>query len=76
MLTNWLAETHSSIPLYATHNVGVGGFVVRETNGIQEALVVKEKNGQIKNIWKFPGGMSEPGELSSITMEIKSLLLQ
>jgi len=60
MLTSWLdPTTKSTLPNYATHYVGVGGFVV---NGNDEVLVVQEKNGRITGIWKLPGGMVEPGE--------------
>jgi hypothetical protein len=40
MLSLWLsAATENKIPDYATHTVGVGGFVLNEQN---EVLVVKE----------------------------------
>lgn len=62
MLISWIPKNEpNSIPDYATHTVGVGGFIVRENEGKKEALVVKEKKGMITDIWKFPGGMKEPG---------------
>jgi len=60
MLTTWLPETSpNTLPKYASHYVGVGGFVVNDKN---EVLVVTEKNGPIRHFWKIPGGMIEPGE--------------
>jgi len=59
MLTNWLSEEKSTLPEYATHFVGVGGFVV---NDKREVLVVQEKSGPVRNIWKIPGGMVDPKE--------------
>eukprot|EP01097_Dermamoeba_algensis_P006904 TRINITY_DN430_c0_g1_i2.p1 TRINITY_DN430_c0_g1~~TRINITY_DN430_c0_g1_i2.p1 ORF type:complete len:179 (-),score=38.28 TRINITY_DN430_c0_g1_i2:49-585(-) len=59
MCTKWLANTHSKLPNFASTFLGVGGFVVNDKN---EVLMVKEKNGPIKNIWKLPGGAVDPGE--------------
>ncbi|KAI1888231.1 hypothetical protein AGOR_G00182900 [Albula goreensis] len=58
-LSLWLGEGESRLPLYATHQVGVAGAVLDETNG--KVLVVQDKN-KTKNAWKFPGGLSDPGE--------------
>ena len=50
----------SKLPDYATYTVGVGGFVYDPATN--KVLVVKEKTGPIKNIWKLPGGSVEAGE--------------
>ncbi|KAM4621934.1 nucleoside diphosphate-linked moiety X motif 6 [Polymixia lowei] len=59
VLTVWLGEGESRLPGFATHQVGVAGAVVNESNG--KVLVVQDKN-KTKNAWKFPGGLSDPGE--------------
>mmetsp|Transcript_4415 Transcript_4415/g.6616 ORF Transcript_4415/g.6616 Transcript_4415/m.6616 type:complete len:201 (-) Transcript_4415:40-642(-) len=56
----------STLPAYAHHGVGVGGFVVNDENKI---LVVQEKNGPITNIWKLPGGMVDQGEPIATAVE-------
>ncbi|XP_051013036.1 nucleoside diphosphate-linked moiety X motif 6 [Acomys russatus] len=58
-LTLWLGEGPSRLPLYATHQVGVAGAVFDD--GTRKVLVVQDRN-KLKNMWKFPGGLSEPGE--------------
>ncbi|XP_055014958.1 nucleoside diphosphate-linked moiety X motif 6 isoform X2 [Boleophthalmus pectinirostris] len=55
----WLREGESRLPGFATHQVGVAGAVVDESNG--KVLVVQDRN-KTKNAWKFPGGLSDPGE--------------
>eukprot|EP00906_Rhabdomonas_costata_P005214 RCo007841 len=58
MLTKWiLPGKPSTLPGYASHFIGVGGFVV---NSKAEVLVVQEK--QYGKHWKLPGGLVEPGE--------------
>ncbi|XP_029917658.1 nucleoside diphosphate-linked moiety X motif 6 [Myripristis murdjan] len=59
VLALWLGEGESRLPGFATHQVGVAGAVVDESNG--NVLVVQDKN-KTKNAWKFPGGLSDPGE--------------
>ncbi|KAG7271462.1 hypothetical protein CRUP_016364 [Coryphaenoides rupestris] len=59
VLALWLAPGPSRLPAYATHQIGVAGAVVDESNG--KVLVVQDKN-KTKNAWKFPGGLSELGE--------------
>ena len=53
MMTLWLPEGSSTLPLFASHYVGVGAVVINAKN---EILVVKEANGPITSIWKvrFP----------------------
>uniref|UniRef100_A0A8D2NN96 Nucleoside diphosphate-linked moiety X motif 6 n=1 Tax=Zosterops lateralis melanops TaxID=1220523 RepID=A0A8D2NN96_ZOSLA len=58
-LTLWLAEGPSRLPGFATHQLGVAGAVLDESTG--KVLVVQDRNKTI-NAWKFPGGLSNPGE--------------
>nr|XP_004667062.2 nucleoside diphosphate-linked moiety X motif 6 isoform X1 [Jaculus jaculus] len=58
-LTLWLGEGPSRLPGYATHQVGVAGAVFDEST--RKILVVQDQD-KLKNMWKFPGGLSEPGE--------------
>uniref|UniRef100_A0A1A7WLB7 Nucleoside diphosphate-linked moiety X motif 6 n=2 Tax=Iconisemion striatum TaxID=60296 RepID=A0A1A7WLB7_9TELE len=64
MLALWLGEGESRLPGFATHQVGVAGAVVDESSG--KVLVVQDKN-KTKNAWKFPGGLSDPGENIGVT---------
>ncbi|XP_044158141.1 nucleoside diphosphate-linked moiety X motif 6 isoform X2 [Bufo gargarizans] len=58
-LTLWLKDGPSKLPGYATHQVGVAGAVLDEASG--KVLVVQDRNKTL-NAWKFPGGLSDPGE--------------
>ncbi|KAL1777710.1 nucleoside diphosphate-linked moiety X motif 6 isoform X1 [Sigmodon hispidus] len=58
-LTLWLGEGASRLPGYATHQVGVAGAVFDDST--RKVLVVQDRN-KLKNMWKFPGALSEPGE--------------
>ncbi|XP_030334066.1 nucleoside diphosphate-linked moiety X motif 6 [Strigops habroptila] len=58
-LTLWLGEGPSRLPGYATHQLGVAGAVLDESTG--KVLVVQDRN-KTTNAWKFPGGLSNPGE--------------
>ncbi|XP_065693859.2 nucleoside diphosphate-linked moiety X motif 6 [Patagioenas fasciata] len=58
-LTLWLGEGPSRLPGFATHQLGVAGAVLDESTG--KVLVVQDRNKTI-NAWKFPGGLSNPGE--------------
>ncbi|XP_061441131.1 nucleoside diphosphate-linked moiety X motif 6 [Rhineura floridana] len=58
-LTLWLAEGCSRLPSYSTHQLGVAGAVLDTHTG--KVLVVQDRN-KTTNVWKFPGGLSEPGE--------------
>ncbi|XP_041653108.1 nucleoside diphosphate-linked moiety X motif 6 [Cheilinus undulatus] len=64
VLALWLGEGESRLPGFATHQVGVAGAVVDESNG--KVLVVQDRN-KTKNAWKFPGGLSDPGENIGVT---------
>ncbi|XP_053505926.1 nucleoside diphosphate-linked moiety X motif 6 isoform X2 [Ictalurus furcatus] len=59
VLSLWMGDGESRLPNYATHQVGVAGAVVNQSNG--KVLVVQDKN-RAKNMWKFPGGLSNPSE--------------
>ncbi|XVF51815.1 hypothetical protein PTKIN_Ptkin04bG0214700 [Pterospermum kingtungense] len=55
MLTYWLPEGPSMLPGNASHQVGVGGFVINDKN---EVLVVQEKYcaPEFEGLWKIPTG--------------------
>ncbi|XP_077087028.1 nucleoside diphosphate-linked moiety X motif 6 [Siphateles boraxobius] len=59
VLSLWVGPGESRLPAFATHQVGVAGAVVDESNG--KVLVVQDKN-KTTNAWKFPGGLSDLGE--------------
>ncbi|KAK9819425.1 hypothetical protein WJX74_002241 [Apatococcus lobatus] len=61
MLTRWLPNTPSTLPANASHQVGIGAFVLNDAN---EVLVVQEKSGGLKGkgIWKMPTGVVNQGE--------------
>jgi len=61
MLNQWLPDTPSTLPPNASHQVGVGGFVLNER---REVLVVQERNGPLKGkgVWKMPTGLVSEGE--------------
>ncbi|KAG8592822.1 hypothetical protein GDO81_000637 [Engystomops pustulosus] len=58
-LTLWLKDGPNRLPGNATHQVGVAGAVLDEVSG--KVLVVQDRNKTV-NAWKFPGGLSDPGE--------------
>ncbi|KAJ7944705.1 Nudix family hydrolase [Quillaja saponaria] len=55
MLTYWLPEGPCMLPANASHQVGVGGFVINQNN---EVLVVQEKHcaPSSSGLWKIPTG--------------------
>nr|KYP67135.1 Nudix hydrolase 8 [Cajanus cajan] len=55
MLTYWIPEGPCMLPANASHQVGVGGFVINDNN---EVLVVQEKCCVPANygLWKIPTG--------------------
>ncbi|OMO52591.1 hypothetical protein COLO4_37085 [Corchorus olitorius] len=55
MLTYWLPEGPSMLPANASHQVGIGGFVINDQN---EVLVVQEKYcaPAFDGLWKIPTG--------------------
>ena len=52
---------YSKLPSYASHQVGVGAFVLNSKN---EVLVVQEASGPLKGkgVWKMPTGLADAGE--------------
>lgn len=61
MLTYWLPEGPCMLPANATHQVGVGGFVINDKN---EVLVVQEKfcAPSFISLWKIPTGFIHESE--------------
>lgn len=61
MLVYWIPATAHTLPVNATHRVGVGAFVI---NDKKEVLVVQEKRGKLRGLglWKFPTGVVDQGE--------------
>ncbi|KAK9854812.1 hypothetical protein WJX84_004110 [Apatococcus fuscideae] len=61
MLTRWLPGSPSTLPANASHQVGIGAFVLNEA---KEVLVVQEKSGGLRGtgIWKMPTGVVNQGE--------------
>ncbi|CAL0312297.1 unnamed protein product [Lupinus luteus] len=55
MLTYWIPEGPCMLPANASHQVGVGGFVINDNN---EVLVVQEKHcsAATLGLWKMPTG--------------------
>lgn len=62
MMTRWLQEgVPSTLPPNASHQVGVGAFVINEKS---EVLMVQEAMGPLKGkqVWKMPTGLVHQGE--------------
>ena len=55
-LCRWLPSTPSKVPTYGGTQIGVGGIAVDEQGRF---LLIRERTG---SVFKFPGGLSEPGE--------------
>ncbi|KAL5815131.1 hypothetical protein ACOSQ3_025925 [Xanthoceras sorbifolium] len=55
MLTYWIPDGPCMLPGNATHQIGVGGFVINDNN---EVLVVQERycNPSSAGLWKLPTG--------------------
>ncbi|GFR65117.1 nucleoside diphosphate-linked moiety X motif 6-like [Elysia marginata] len=60
------SSRESRVPLFASHQVGVSGVVIKEET--KEVLVVQDK-GRRYTLWKFPGGLSDLGEDIAKTAE-------
>lgn len=56
MLVKWLPEEEHHLPPNASHQVGIGAYVVNDAG---QVLAVQEKNGPLKgmNVWKLPTGL-------------------
>ncbi|TVU14993.1 hypothetical protein EJB05_38491 [Eragrostis curvula] len=61
MLTYWIPDEPSMLPANASHQVGVGGFVI---NDQMEVLVVQEKycGSSLDGAWKLPTGFIHASE--------------
>ncbi|KAH7300357.1 hypothetical protein KP509_24G058300 [Ceratopteris richardii] len=61
MLTYWIPESPCTLPPNASHQVGIGAFVL---NDKRQVLAVQEKNGPLRGsgIWKMPTGLINQGE--------------
>ncbi|XP_010069724.2 nudix hydrolase 7 [Eucalyptus grandis] len=72
MLVCWLPETLDTIPVNASHRVGVGAFVL---NDKREVLVVQEHSGRFQGtgVWKLPTGVVNEGEdiCHAVVREVK-----
>lgn len=55
MMTYWIPDEPCMLPANASHQVGVGGFVLNDKN---EVLVVQEKHcaPELVGLWKLPTG--------------------
>ncbi|KAF9603204.1 hypothetical protein IFM89_034537 [Coptis chinensis] len=72
MLTIWISEGPSMLPANASHQVGVGGFVINDNN---EVLVVQEKHctPACAGLWKLPTGFILESEeiYTGVVREVK-----
>ncbi|KAJ6814341.1 nudix hydrolase 10-like isoform X1 [Iris pallida] len=61
MLVYWIPATKNTLPINATHRVGVGAFVMNDKG---EVLAVQERSGKLRGsgLWKFPTGVVDQGE--------------
>ncbi|KAM3266877.1 Nudix hydrolase 8 [Capsicum annuum] len=72
MMTYWIPEEPSMLPSNASHQVGVGGFVINDKN---EVLVVQEKHfaPALSGLWKIPTGFILESEeiFTGVVREVK-----
>ncbi|XP_016491217.1 nudix hydrolase 8-like [Nicotiana tabacum] len=72
MMTYWLPDDPCMLPSNASHQVGVGGFVVNDKN---EVLVVQEKHSApaLSGLWKIPTGFILESEeiFTGVVREVK-----
>jgi len=69
LLTMWIPDSPSPLPLYAFTQIGVGGVVVNDKG---EVLMVQERvspREQYQGSWKLPGGLADPGETFAAAAE-------
>lgn len=61
MMTYWIPDSPSTLPPNASHQVGIGAFVMNDN---KEVLAVQEKNGPLcgSGVWKVPTGLINQGE--------------
>ena len=73
ILKKWLRpEEEDKVPPFATHQVGVAGFVLDDQDRL---LVIKEKAHGNAAQWKLPGGMVDCGDPSKKTSTPKLTLI-
>ncbi|PWA53477.1 nudix hydrolase 6-like protein [Artemisia annua] len=63
MLLYWIPETQNPIPGNASHIARVGAIVL---NDKREMLVVQEKLGNLRGVWKISTGITHEGEDISV----------
>lgn len=72
MMTYWIPEEPCMLPSNASHQVGVGGFVINDKN---EVLVVQEKHfaPALSGLWKIPTGFILESEeiFTGVVREVK-----
>ncbi|CAN4076009.1 unnamed protein product [Withania somnifera] len=72
MMTYWIPEEPCMLPSNASHQVGVGGFVINDNN---EVLVVQEKHfaPALSGLWKIPTGFILESEeiFTGVVREVK-----
>ncbi|XP_070047768.1 nudix hydrolase 8-like [Nicotiana tomentosiformis] len=72
MLTYWIPDEPCLLPSNASHQVGVGGFVINDKN---EVLVVQEKHfaPALSGLWKIPTGFILESEeiFTGVVREVK-----
>lgn len=72
MMTYWIPEGPCMLPSNASHQVGIGGFVINDLN---EVLVVQEKHfaPSLAGLWKIPTGFILESEeiFSGAVREVK-----
>lgn len=63
ILTKWLPNSESRLPLGPTHQIGIGALLIHPKDPTK-MLVVQEKSGPAAayKLWKMPTGLSDPGE--------------
>lgn len=63
VLSHWLTEGPSRLPLGPTHQIGVGTLVLKPDEP-SKMLVVQERTGPAAayRLWKMPTGLLDPGE--------------
>jgi ADP-ribose pyrophosphatase YjhB (NUDIX family) len=63
VLSQWLPDTKSRLPLGPTHQIGVGAVILNPLD-LSQMLVVKEKSGPAAkyDLWKMPTGLLDPNE--------------
>ncbi|GAA0167106.1 nucleotide phosphatase [Lithospermum erythrorhizon] len=56
MLVYWIPQTPNTLPVNASHRVGIGALLINDHG---EVLVVQEKSGKFKGtgVWKLPTGV-------------------